>query len=127
MQRPWAHKSRMQFKTPPPTLLVFFESEAVAELRKVKQEYQFRYLESFLAKNLSPLPGIPARSDNEWSLFSELPTFFKERLPDMRRPEIRQWLQNNPSVSVDDDLQLLGTLGAHSIVDSFELRQPSAA
>jgi hypothetical protein len=81
-------------------------------------------LEAFKILNLSPLPGLP-QLDGE-SKHDELPLFFKERLPDLRRPEISNWLRNNPSVDINDDLQLLGTLGARSITDSFVLFRRAA-
>ncbi|WP_396127191.1 HipA N-terminal domain-containing protein [Edaphobacter bradus] len=107
----------MSYKTPPPTLLVSYDGRVVAELKKVDRKYSFRYLDAFQEMNLSPLPGLPQKSGE--SLHDELPLFFKERLPDLRRPEISSWLQAHPSVDRNDDLQLLGALGAHSITDSF--------
>ncbi|MGC1297380.1 MAG: HipA N-terminal domain-containing protein [Alloacidobacterium sp.] len=127
MQHPWTRNSRMRYKTPPPTLLVFYENELVAELQKAKKGYLFKYLQAFWDRNLSTLPGISVGSGEDYSEFNELPSFFRERFPDMRRPEIQHWLKRNPDVDCNDDLQRLGTLGAHSIVDSFELRRPSAA
>jgi hypothetical protein len=63
---------------------------------------------------------------NEESKHDDLPLFFKERLPDLRRPEISNWLRNNPQIDINDDLQLLGALGARSITDSFVLVRPAA-
>ena len=121
MEFPWASKSQMLYKSPPPTLLVSYAGKVVAELKKVGPKYSFRYLDEFKQMNLSPLPGLP--QNNGESLHDELPLFFKERLPDLRRPEIRSWLQAHPSVNQNDDLQLLGALGSHSITDSFVISQ----
>lgn len=118
----WAPK--MSYQSPPPTLLVSYANQTVAELKRVEGKYLFRYLEAFKILNLSPLPGLP-QLDGE-SKHDELPLFFKERLPDLRRPEISNWLRNNPSVDINDDLQLLGTLGARSITDSFVLFRRAA-
>jgi len=116
----------MTYKSPPPTLLVSYADHHVAELKKVKGKYLFRYLEAFKALNLSPLPGLP-QVDGE-SVHDELPLFFKERLPDPRRPEINDWLRKNPSVDPNDDLYLLAVLGTRSITDSFVLGfRPQAA
>jgi HipA-like protein len=120
MLNPWASKSKMSYKTPPPTLLVSYAGRVVAELKKVGRKYSFQYLDAFQEMNLSPLPGLPMSGES--SLHDELPLFFKERLPDLRRPEISSWLQAHPSVDRNDDLQLLGALGAHSITDSFVIR-----
>lgn len=119
MQFPWTPNSRMSYKSPPPTLLVSYAGKIVAELKKVNGKYLFRYLDAFREMNLSPLPGIS--QENEVSEHSELPRFFKERLPDLRRPEISNWLRQNPQIDTNDDLQLLAALGARSITDSFLL------
>jgi HipA-like protein len=117
MNLPWASKSQMLYKSPPPTLLVSYAGKVVAELKRVGGKYSFRYLDAFQEMNLSPLPGLLQKAGE--SLHDELPLFFKERLPDLRRPEVSSWLQANPSVDRNDELQLLGALGAHSITDSF--------
>jgi hypothetical protein len=121
MEFPWASKSQMLYKSPPPTLLVSYAGRVVAELKRVDRKYSFCYLDAFQEMNLSPLPGLPQKSGE--SLHDELPLFFRERLPDLRRPEIRGWLQAHPSINRNDDLQLLGALGSHSITDSFVISQ----
>lgn len=124
MLNPWASKSQMSYKSPPPTLLVSYAGSVVAELKKINQKYSFRYLDAFKEMNLSPLPGLPQK-DGE-SLHDELPLFFKERLPDLRRPEISSWLNTHPAINRNDDLQLLGALGSHSITDSFVISRSAA-
>jgi len=59
MKFPWASNSRMLYKSPPPTLLVSYADQNVAELKKANGKYLFRYLEAFKTLNLSPLPGLP--------------------------------------------------------------------
>ena len=126
MQFPWASNSRMMYKSPPPTLLVSYAGQHVAELKKVKGKYLFRYLEAFKRLNLSPLPGLPqAVGASEYHECDELPLFFKERLPDPRRPEIAAWLLAN-EIDSTDELLLLGTLGTRSITDPFVLVRPAA-
>lgn len=122
MEFPWARRSQMSYKSPPPTLLVSYAGRAVAELKRINGKYSFRYLDAFRELNLSPLPGLESGE----SLHDELPLFFKERLPDLRRPEVNKWLHANPSVDRNDELQLLGALGAHSITDSFVLTRSAA-
>jgi HipA-like protein len=117
MYNPWTSMSKMDYKSPPPTLLISYAGNAVAELKRSGRKYSFRYLGAFQEMNLSPLPGLPYAAEE--TLHDELPSFFKERLPDLRRPEIRSWLNANPSVDRNDDLQLLGALGSRSITDSF--------
>lgn len=93
-------------------------------MKKVNGKYQFRYMDAFREMNLSPLPGLS--QGNEVSVHDELPRFFKERLPDLRRPEISNWLRQNPQIDINDDLQLLAALGARSITDSFFLFRAAA-
>jgi hypothetical protein len=116
-------KGVLQFT--PPTLLVHYANRAVAELKRVEGKYSFRYLDAFREMNLSPFPGLPNISGE--ALLDELPLFFKERLPDLRRPEINYWLYMNPKIDRNDDLQLLGELGAPSITGSFVLSRLRAA
>lgn len=125
MANPWASKSKMSFTTPPPTLLVSYNGMGVAELKRVGKKYSFRYCETFPQMRLSPLPGLPYRIGE--ALFDELPLFFKERLPDQKRPEVAMWLNQNPHVDRNDELQLLGTLGSHSITDSYVITLKKAA
>lgn len=125
MNFPWAPNSRMSYKSPPPALLVSYAEQNVAELKKVNGKYLFRYLDAFKTLKLLPLPGLP-QVEGE-SSYDELPLFFKERLPDQRRPEISEWFRQNPSVNPQDDLLLLGIFGTRSITDSFVLVRPNAA
>ena len=125
MLNPWASKSKMSYTTPPPTLLVSYSGVVVAELKRVDKKYSFRYLDSFQKMKLSELPGLPYQTGER--LCDELPLFFKERLPDQRRPEVAAWLNENPQIDRNDDLQLLGSLGSHSITDSFVITRQTAA
>jgi HipA-like protein len=112
------------YKTPPPTLVVSYKNQAVAELTKENGKFLFRYLEPFFAQDLAPLPGIaPSRI---FVSYRELPAFFRERLPDTRRPEIRKFIRDN-RIDENDELQMLACLGAHSITDSYELSLQNAA
>jgi hypothetical protein len=122
MLKNWMNRGRLDFKTPPPTLVVFHQNEAVAELKRKGSGYEFRYLAPFFAQGLSPLPGIDANRQ----FFAELPAFFKERVPDTRRPEIKQAIVQN-GIDPNDELQMLAFLGARSITDSFELKMRFAA
>ncbi len=116
---------RYRYKTPPPTLLVLYKDVLVAELQEFPQGrgYLFRYSPAFQQMSLSPFPGLPLGKD---SLFEELPAFFQERLPDMRRPEVRE-LVRKAGIPEDDTLRLLATLGSHAITDPFEFRLKAIA
>jgi HipA-like protein len=110
-------------KGPPPTLQILFQGTLVAELRKNRvpggSEYSFKYLPAFKRLNLADLPGLPYREEVQTK--SELWPFFAERIPDIRRPEIREWMKLN-KLSEWDDIALLAVLGAHSITDPYEIR-----
>jgi HipA-like protein len=112
------------YTAPPPTLIVSYQNHAVAELKKEGSKFLFRYLEPFFTLDLAPLPGLAPRRD--FVSFKELPAFFQERLPDMRRPEIRQFIRAH-NIDEADELKMLACLGAHSITDSFELKLQSVA
>ena len=120
MKRLWSYK----YKTPPPTLLVLYQAIRVAELEKYPQGYVFRYLPAFHQLNLLAFPGLaPGRGDIP---SEELPVFFQERLPDMKRPEIQARIRQL-QISPDDTLRLLVELGSHAVTDPFELVLKTAA
>jgi HipA-like protein len=122
MLRDW--KARFgPHKDPPPTLFVSYQKEPVAELRKEGGKFYFRYLEAFFALGLAPLPGLAP--NRQFVSFTTLPAFFKERLPDLRRPEIKQFIREH-NIDENDELRMLSCLGAHSITDSFELKLQAA-
>jgi HipA-like protein len=110
-------------KSPPPTLFVSYQKQPVAELKKEGGKFFFRYLEPFFTLDLAPLPGLAPSRD--LVSFTALPAFFKERLPDLRRPEIKQFIREN-NIDENDELKMLSCLGAHSITDSFELTLKAA-
>jgi HipA-like protein len=107
------------FKAPPPRLEVLFDDEPVAELTRNKRGiYVFRYLASFGRKKLAALPGLPLGREHE---SSTLFPFFEERIPELRRPEVVEWLRQH-HVDPTDKMKLLGSLAKKSVTDSFELR-----
>jgi hypothetical protein len=112
------------YKQPPPTLVVLHRDQPIAELEQVDYGYIFRYLPLFDVMRLSPIPGLPPGKGDQF--FYDLPTYFEERLPDMRRPEIREWMEQR-KISPDSKLQLLAQLGSHTITDPFEFRLKIAA
>ncbi len=120
MEKLWHFK----YKTPPPTLAVLYQGTRVAELQKWSQGFVFRYLPAFRELCLLPFPGLAPRMGD--IPFEELPAFFQERLPDLRRPEIQQKMR---ALGIDqrDKLKLLAELGSHAVTDPFELRLVPAA
>ena len=119
---------KLRYKEPPPTLVVLFHREPIAELEQTASglpyKYVFRYLPAFEKFNLRPFPGLSfTREDQQ---FIELPTYFEERLPDLRRPDIHDYMEHE-GLSPDSKLRLLALLGSHSITDPFEFRLKTAA
>jgi hypothetical protein len=112
------------YKTPPPTLHLFYQGAQVAELKKVKmgeqEMYAFRYLPAFRAARLAPLPGLPNIDEEYWS--KELWGFFAERIPDIHRPEIEALIKAR-RINRYDEFQMLVELGGHSVTDPFEIRR----
>jgi HipA-like protein len=111
---------KLQYKTPPPTIELLFDGEPVAELTRGREAtYSFHYLAAFEGKKLAPLPGFP-QLDKVYTA-TELFPFFRERIPDMRRPEVREQMKNQ-NISEEDLFALLVQLGRRTVTDSFELR-----
>jgi HipA-like protein len=118
---------KYRYKEPPPTLVVLFHQEPIAELQEsapgAAYKYVFRYLPAFEKFDLRPFPGLSfTREDQQ---FIELPTYFEERLPDLRRPDIQE-LMHRYRFSSDSKVQLLAHLGSHTITDPFEFRLRAA-
>ncbi len=111
---------KVAFSTPPPRLAVMFKETQIAELRRDQGKYVFRYLPEFDQTGLAPIPSFPDKTKVYRS--PELWQFFRERIPDLRRPEIRAWLEQHSMLQADE-LQLLELLGARSVTDPFEIRR----
>lgn len=120
MKPPW----KLLYRQPPPTLQVLYRDVLVAELERYPQGYMFHYLPAFQELKLLPFPGLPMEMGEIAS--EELPVFFQERLPDMRRPEIQEKVRLL-KIPATDTLRLLAELGSHAVTDPFELRLKLAA
>ncbi len=115
---------KFDYKEPPPTIVLIYHDQPIAELEQAPHGYFFRYLPAFEKMELSQLPGLPLQKGDRH--FYELPTYFEERLPDMKRPEIREWMKLH-DISATSKLELLAKLGSHTITDPFEFRLKSVA
>jgi HipA-like protein len=115
-----------RFSSPPPKLHVLFQGTDVAELTKQRDRYVFKYLEAFQRIGLAPFPGFPDVTPSKEYVSIDLPRFFAERIPDVRRPEIRELIRRQ-QVPEHDELALLSALGRLSVTDPFELVLQSAA
>lgn len=115
-----------RFSSPPPKLHVLFQGTDVAELAKQRERYVFRYLEAFRRLGLAPFPGFPDVTPSKEYVSTDLPRFFAERIPDVRRPEIRELIRKQ-QVPEHDELALLSALGRLSVTDPFELVLQAAA
>jgi hypothetical protein len=119
-----ANRWNFRYKEPPPTLVVLYQEKPIAELEEKKDGFMFRYLPAFAEMKLSSFPGLPTGKGELF--FYSLPTYFEERLPDVKRPEIREWLRLH-NASEYSKLRLLAELGTHTITDPFEFRLKAAA
>jgi HipA-like protein len=111
---------RTRYSSPPPKLHVLYRGTDVAELARQKGHYVFRYLEAFRRLGLASFPGLPDVSPSKEYRSTELPRFFAERIPDVRRPEIRELIRRE-QIPEHDELALLAALGRMSVTDPFEL------
>jgi HipA-like protein len=113
---------RLRYSEPPPRVVVLYDGVAVAELTRNprKEEYSFCYLPAFFEQNLAPFPGLVAKGEPHIS--AELFPFFEERIPDLRRPEIKESIKKL-GIAETDKLALLGALSRNSVTDSYELRK----
>jgi HipA-like protein len=109
---------RTRYSSPPPKLHVLFHGTDVAELTRTKEGYVFKYLDAFKTLGLAPFPGLADVSQSYSS--HELPRFFSERIPDVRRPEIKELIRQK-KIRETDELALLAALGRLSVTDPFEL------
>lgn len=114
----------LRYKQPPPTLQVLYQHVPVAELERYPEGYVFRYLPAFADLHLLPFPGLPMGKGEIPS--EDVPVFFKERLPDLKRPEIQDRIRTS-KLDTSDTLRLLAELGSHVVTDPFELRFKTAA
>jgi HipA-like protein len=113
-----------KYDAPPPTLKILYSGVEVAELTKDREHshYVFRYLDSFRKLGLQPLPGLDL--DKEYG-GTDMPLYFRERLPDTRRPDVRL-LMKQFGIPEDNELLLLATLGKHTVTDPFEFQLVAA-
>src|SRR4051794_8116113 len=109
-----------KYSSPPPKLNVLFHGTDVAELTKYKDRYVFRYLDAFQRLGLAPFPGLPDVKPSKEYVSTDMPRFFAERIPDVRRPEIRELIRRE-GIPEHDCLALLAALGRLSVTDPFEL------
>lgn len=115
-----AERMGLSFETPPPRLVVIYDQTEVAELTRQEGQFIFRYLPTFEQKNLAPIPSFPDLKREYRS--TELWQFFRERIPDLRRPEIREWIEVH-DIQEDDEFQLLEKLGSRAVTDPFQLKR----
>src|SRR5580698_6477628 len=111
---------RTHYSSPPPKLHVLYHGTDAAELVRQRDHYVFRYLEAFQRLGLASFPGLPDVSPSKEYSSTDLPRFFAERIPDVRRPEIREWIRRE-QIPEHDELALLAALGRMSVTDPFEL------
>jgi len=113
---------KFRYHTPPPLLRILYEGTPVAELRQEERGYRFKYLDTFAQKNLEPLPGLRLGEEYEGP---DLPLYFRERLPDIRRVDVSRLVEQF-KIPTDNKLLLLATLGKHTITDPFEFQLTAA-
>ena len=116
---------RTRYSSPPPKLHVLYQGTNVAELMKTRGKFVFKYLPAFQTLRLAPFPGMTDVTMTEY-VSTDLPRFFAERIPDIRRPEIKELIRQK-RIPETDELALLAALGHLSVTDPFELVMIPAA
>ena len=114
---------KYRYQAPPPTLKILYKGIEVAELKRETSGYVFRYLAAFKEHGLEPLPGLRLGEEHRSPV---LPLYFKERLPDVHRADVRR-IFSQFGIPTNDKLLLLATLGKHTITDPFEFQLAGAA
>jgi HipA-like protein len=113
------------YDAPPPTLKILYNGEQIAELKLEGKRYSFRYLEAFYRLALQPLPGLDPKDLRDGEAFDEMPLYFRERMPDTRRPDVKRVMQQF-GIPEHNTLLLLATLGKHTVTDPFEFQLSAA-
>lgn|ERR1700722_2389743 len=111
------------YDSPPPTLKILYNGEQIAELKREDNRYTFRYLDAFHNLALQPLPGLDPHTPYERK--PDLPLYFRERLPDTQRPDVKR-LMKQFGIPENNSLLLLATLGKHAVTDPFEFQLSAA-
>ncbi len=112
------------YDSPPPTLKILYNGDQIAELKLENSRYTFRYLDAFNRLGLQPLPGLDPDKDLPYES-RELPLYFRERMPDARRADVRRLMQQF-QIPDNNSLLLLATLGKHTVTDPFEFQLSAA-
>jgi HipA-like protein len=112
----------LKYDAPPPTLKILYNGVQIAELKRDQNYYRFRYLDAFYKQALQPLPGLAPGIEYGGT---DLPLYFRERLPDTRRPDVRR-VMDQFRIPENDSLLLLATLGKHTVTDPFEFQLSAA-
>lgn len=114
-----------RYDAPPPTLKILYNGEQIAELKSEDKGYSFRYLEAFHRLALQPLPGLDPSEVRDGKVYDELPLYFRERMPDVRRPDVKRVMEQF-RIPEHNTLLLLATLGKHTVTDPFEFQLSAA-
>ena len=101
-------------------VLVQYGSAPIGELYRDGDEYVFAYLPGFFKAGLKPLPDFPNPVRSKRYRSSQLWPFFANRIPDLRRDDVREVIKTG-GVKKSDELELLVTLGRETINNPFHL------
>lgn len=91
----------------------------IGVLRADKDEWFFTYSDEFRAqREIQPIVNFPT-ADREYRSQSLWP-FFALRIPSLKQPAVREFIENMPADKVDEGL-LLKEFGTRSIANPFRL------
>src|SRR5258708_7333186 len=103
-----------------PRILVQYGSVAIGELTREGDKYIFAYLPAFFDSGLKPLPDFPEPRPGKKYKSARLWPFFSSRIPDVRREDVRE-LMEQENLKATDEFELLIKLGRETINNPFHL------
>lgn len=101
-------------------VLVQYGASPIGELRREDTEFVFSYLPGFFDSGLNALPDFPEPKRGKKYRSSHLWPFFANRIPDLRRDDVKELLRTT-GVKRNDELELLVALGRETINNPFYL------
>ena len=101
-------------------VLVQYGASPIGELRRENADFVFSYLPGFFDSELNALPDFPESKPGKKYRSSHLWPFFANRIPDLRRDDVKELLRTT-GVKRNDELELLVALGRETINNPFYL------
>jgi HipA-like protein len=99
-------------------ILVQYHAASIGELRREGEQFVFSYLPAFFDTELKPIPDFPDPRKTYHN--THLWPFFANRIPDLRREDVQEFLRER-RLKETDKFDLLLALGRETINNPFQL------